>query len=296
MDKLTSMKVFACVVEQGSFRSAAHHFDLSPTMIGKHVRFLEQSLGTQLIHRTTRKQSLTEAGKLYYQECHRIIEDIANAENLIHTLINRPRGTVKVNCPVTYGKTVLAPIVADFLSEHPDINVEMLLDNNLIDPFRTDADVIIRIGELVDSSLVARKLGDYPMTYCAAPSYLNAHGRIQSLEDLRHHCCLGFHYHQGESQQVMNLPASTFDQSRIRLASNNGDVLKFAAIQGCGVLLQPKLLVEPEIESGQLMEILQDAVPNAKPIHLLYRSKNLSLKNRTFVDFVVAAVNAKTSP
>lgn len=293
MDKLTSMKVFACVVEQGSFRSAAHHFELSPTMIGKHVRFLEQSLGTQLIHRTTRKQSLTEAGKLYYQECHRIIEDITNAENLIHTLINRPRGTVKVNCPVTYGKTVLAPIVADFLAEHPDINVEMLLDNNLIDPFRTDADVIIRIGELVDSSLVARKLGDYPMTYCAAPSYLKAYGRIQSLEDLRYHRCLGFQYHQGESQQVMNLPTSTFDQSRIRLASNNGDVLKFAAIQGCGVLLQPKLLVEAEIESGQLMEVLPDAVPKAKPIHLLYRSKKLSLKNRTFVDFVVAAINAK---
>lgn len=292
MDKLTSMKVFAYVVEHGNFRTAAHHFDLSPTMIGKHISFLEQSLGTQLIHRTTRKQSLTEAGKLYYQECHRIIEDITNAENLIHTLVNRPRGTVKVNCPVTYGKKVLAPIVADFLAQYPDINVELMLDNNLIDPYRSDADVIIRIGELVDSSLVARTLGDYQMTYCAAPAYLEKHGRIHSLDDLSHHSCLGFQYHQGESQQVLNLPSNTFAHSSTRLASNNGDVLKFAAIQGTGVLLQPKILVEPEIESGLLVEILKDAVPKAKPIHLLYRSKHLSLKNRTFVDFVLGAASS----
>ncbi|QUJ70430.1 LysR family transcriptional regulator (plasmid) [Photobacterium sp. GJ3] len=291
MDKLTSMRVFAYVVEHGSFRNAAHHFDLSPTMIGKHVRFLEQSLGTQLIHRTTRKQSLTEAGKLYYQECHRIIEDISNAENLIHTLVNRPRGTVKVNCPVTYGKRILAPIVADFLAQYPDIHVALMLDNHLIDPFRSDADVIIRIGELVDSSLVARKLGNYEMTYCAAPSYLEQHGQINSLTDLSHHSCLGFQYHQGECQQVINLPSNTFRRNNTRLTSNNGDVLKYASIQGAGVLLQPKILVEQEIASGHLVEILKDAVPKAKPIHLLYRSKHLSLKNRTFIDFVLGAVN-----
>ncbi|EOX4918273.1 MULTISPECIES: LysR family transcriptional regulator [Vibrio] len=291
MDKLTSMKVFAYVVEHGSFRNAAHHFDISPTMVGKHVSFLEQSLGTQLIHRTTRKQSLTEAGRLYYQECHRIIEDITNAENLIQTLINRPTGTVKVNCPVTYGKKVIAPIVADFLAEFPDLNVELMLDNNLIDPYRSEADVIIRIGELVDSSLVARKLGEYHMTYCASPSYLEQHAPIQSLDDLEHHHCLGFQYHQGESQQVVNMPSNTFGNSNTRLTSNNGDVLKFAALKGSGVLLQPKILVEQEIQSGALVEILQQHAPKPKSIHLLYRSKQLSLKNRTLVDFILSHVN-----
>ncbi|MGR5238618.1 LysR family transcriptional regulator [Vibrio alfacsensis] len=291
MDKLTSMKVFTYVVEQGSFRNAAHHFDISPTMVGKHVSFLEQSLRTQLIHRTTRKQSLTEAGRLYFQECQRIIEDITNAENLIQTLINRPTGTVKVNCPVTYGKKILAPIVADFLAEHPDLNVELLLDNNLIDPYRSDADIIIRIGELVDSSLVARKLGDYQMTYCASPSYLAKHGHIACLEDLDQHHCLGFQYHQGESQQVVNMPSNTFGLTHTRLTSNNGDVLKFAAIKGAGVLLQPKILVEEELQSGALVELLQKHAPKPKPIHLLYRSKQLSLKNRTFVDFVLTEVH-----
>ncbi|GIU32309.1 LysR family transcriptional regulator [Shewanella sp. MBTL60-007] len=291
MDKLTSMKVFAYVVEHGNFRNTAHHFDISPTMVGKHVSFLEQTLGTQLIHRTTRKQSLTEAGKLYYQECQRIIEDITNAENLIQTLMNRPSGTVKVNCPVTYGKKILAPIVADFLSEYPDLNVELMLDNKLIDPYLSDADIIIRIGDLVDSSLVARKLGDYEMTYCAAPSYLAKHGQITHLEDLNQHHCLGFQYHQGESQQVVNIPSNTFGLTNTRLTSNNGDVLKFAAINGAGVLLQPKILVEEEIQSETLVELLQTYAPKPKPIHLLYRSKQLSLKNRTFVDFVLREVN-----
>lgn len=293
MDKLTSMKVFASVVEHGNFRSVAHHFNLSPTMIGKHVSFLEQSLGAQLIHRTTRKHSLTEAGKLYYQECHRILEDIDNAENLIHTLVNKPRGTVKVNSPVTYGQKVLTPIIADFLVQYPDINVELLLDNNLIDPFRTDADIIIRIGELVDSSLVSRKLGHYQMTYCAAPSYLKKHSPIHSLDDLRHHSCLGFRYHQGESQQVMDRPSNTFSDFSARLTSNNGEVLKFAAIQGGGILLQPTILVAQEIESGLLVDILKEQAPKAKPIHLLYRSKHLTLKNRTFVDYVLDARSAQ---
>ncbi|WP_295893410.1 LysR family transcriptional regulator [uncultured Vibrio sp.] len=292
MDKLTSMKVFAYIVEHGSFRSAAHHFDISPTMAGKHVNFLEQSLGAQLIHRTTRKQSLTEAGKLYYQECHRIIEDISNAEGMVHTLINQPQGTVKVNCPVTYGKKVLAPIVAAFLAQYPSINVELMLDNNLVDPFKIDADVIIRIGDLVDSSLVARALGHYQMTYCAAPSYIEKKGDIDSLEDLSNHSCLGFQYHQGESQQVLNLPSNTFAQNKTRLTSNNGDVLKYAAIQGSGVLLQPKILVEEEVESGLLVEILESSAPQAKPINLLYRSKHLSLKNRTFINFVLDAVSS----
>ncbi|MDV7104577.1 LysR family transcriptional regulator [Vibrio sp. TH_r3] len=291
MDKLTSMKVFTYVVEHGSFRNAAHHFDISPTMVSKHISFLEQSLGTQLIHRTTRKQSLTEAGTLYYQECLRIIEDITNAENMIQTLVNRPTGTVKINCPVTYGKMILAPIVAEFLAEYPDLNVELQLDNNLIDPYLSDADIIIRIGDLVDSSLVVRKLGDYEMTYCAAPSYLMKHSEISCIEDLDQHHCLGFQYHQGESQQVINMPSNTFDLNNTRLTSNNGDVLKFAAINGAGILLQPRILVEEEIQSETLIELLQTYTPRPKPIHLLYRSKQLSLKNRTFVDFVLRKVN-----
>jgi len=284
MDKLTSMKVFVYVVEQGSFRSAANHFNLSATMISKHVHSLEASLNSQLIHRTTRKQSLTDSGQLYYRECKRILEDISNAENLIQTLENQPQGTVKINCPVTYGNKVLAPIVAKFLAHNPTINVELMLNNDLVDPYSSDIDLIVRIGDLSDSSLVARYLGDYEMCYCAAPDYLNQHAEIRLLEDLAQHPLLGFSY-------SIQAPHATPNKERVRLMSNNGDVLRYAALQGVGVLLQPAILVAEEVKRGALLEILPGMAPLPKPIHLLYKTKQLSLKNRTFVEFLLAALS-----
>ncbi|MEZ9470901.1 LysR substrate-binding domain-containing protein [Vibrio lentus] len=311
MDKLTSMKVFIYVVEQGSFHSAANHFNLSATMISKHVHHLESSLNSQLIHRTTRKQSLTDSGQLYYRECKRILEDISNAENLIQTLENQPQGTVKINCPVTYGNKVLAPIVAKFLAHHPTINVELVLNNDLVDPYSSDIDLIVRIGDLSDSSLVARHLGDYEMCYCAAPEYLNQHAEIRVLEDLAQHPSLGFsygsrrdvngrdthirHIQNSESQsrdpQSHQATHTAGNKGQVRLMSNNGDVLRYAALQGVGVLLQPTILVAEEIERGMLLEILPGMAPFPKPIHLLYKTKQLSLKNRTFVEFLLATLS-----
>ena len=311
MDKLTSMKVFVYVVEQGSFRSAANHFNLSATMISKHVHYLETSLNSQLIHRTTRKQSLTDSGQLYYRECKRIIEDISNAENLIQALENQPQGTVKINCPVTYGNKVLAPIVAKFLANHPTINVELVLNNDLVDPYSSDIDLIVRIGDLSDSSLVARYLGDYEMCYCAAPEYLKQHAEISMLEDLAQHPSLGFSYSSrrdviGRDTHIRHIQNSepqprepqnhqatqtAPNKERVRLMSNNGDVLRYAALQGVGVLLQPTILVAEEIERGMLLEILPGMAPSPKPIHLLYKTKQLSLKNRTFVEFLLATLS-----
>ncbi|MGI9874032.1 LysR substrate-binding domain-containing protein [Vibrio chagasii] len=308
MDKLTSMKVFVYVVEQGSFRSAANHFNLSATMISKHIHHLESSLNSQLIHRTTRKQSLTDSGQLYYRECKRILEDLSNAENLIQTLENQPQGTVKINCPVTYGNKVLAPIVAKFLANHPTINVELVLNNDLVEPYSSDIDLIVRIGDLSDSSLVARYLGDYEMCYCAAPEYLDQHTKIRVLEDLAQHPSLGFSYSSrrdvsGRDVQTRSAQSSetqllapqnhqathsAVNKGQVRLMSNNGDVLRYAALQGVGVLLQPTILVAEEIERGALLEILPGMAPLPKPIHLLYKTKQLSLKNRTFVEFLLA--------
>ncbi|MEZ8017390.1 LysR substrate-binding domain-containing protein [Vibrio splendidus] len=311
MNKLTSMKVFVYVIEQGSFRSAANHFNLSATMISKHVHHLETSLNSQLIHRTTRKQSLTDSGQLYYRECKRILEDISNAENLIQTLENQPQGTVKINCPVTYGNKVLAPIVAKFLANNPTINVELVLNNDLVDPYSSDIDLIVRIGDLSDSSLVARYLGDYEMCYCAAPAYLNQHAEIRVLEDLARHPSLGFSYssrrdvigHDTHIRHIQNSESQSRDpqshlathtarnKGQVRLMSNNGDVLRYAALQGVGVLLQPTILVAEEIKRGTLLEILPGMAPLPKPIHLLYKTKQLSLKNRIFVEFLLTSLS-----
>lgn len=291
MDKLTSMKVFAYVVEHGSFRRAADHFALSATMISKHIHSLEAGLNTQLLHRTTRKQSLTDSGQLYYHECKRILEDISNAENLIQTLENKPRGTVKINSPITYGNKVIAPIIAKFLSLHPSINVEMMLNNDLVDPYSSDIDLIVRIGELTDSSLVARHLGDYEMIYAVSPCYLENHPKIESVDDLGNHPSLGFSYSSRGDSQTKQTAIHSGTSDHVRLHSNNGDVLRYAALQGVGVLLQPRILVEEELEKGTLKEILPGCAPKPKPVHLLYKTKQLSLKNRTFVDFLLSELN-----
>ncbi|WCE32402.1 LysR substrate-binding domain-containing protein [Vibrio sp. SCSIO 43137] len=286
MDKLRSMQIFVYVVDNGSFRSACGYFNLSATMVGKHIQFLESSLGTKLINRTTRKQSLTESGELYYLECRRILDDIANAENQIQTLENSPQGTVRINSPVTFGNKVLAPIVVDFLRQYPSINVELTLNNHLIDPMHEQYDLVVRIGELTDSSLIARHLGDYQMIYCASQDYLNQHPPISHPDDLRQHNCLGFQY--SESGRYSEL--LTEDNRGFRLSSNNGDILKYAAINGLGVTLQPELLLTEELESGRLTQILTSHTPKPSPIHLLYKDKQLSVKNRTFVEFVLASI------
>ncbi len=296
MDKLTSMKVFVYVAENGSFRQAASYFSVSPTMVGKHIKFLEQSLNTQLIHRTTRSQTLTESGRIYLQECQRILEDIINTESLIHDLESRPSGTIKINAPVTYGKQVLSHWIVEFMLTHPDINIDIKLDNSLIDPYQHDFDFVIRIGALQNSNLVGRHLGDYQMVYCASPAYLQQHEALVSLEQLQHHNCLGFRYHDVATESKTKHTAQDFPSTKTRLSANNGDVLCHAALQGLGVLLQPEMLVEPHLASGALREVLVDKHPSAKPIHLLYKAKQLSVKNRTFAEFIVKKCrDSKTS-
>jgi len=293
MDKLKSMQVFVNVVQHGSFSRAAINFAVTSTMIGKHIKFLEAYLGTKLLNRTTRKQSLTEAGQLYYVECQRILDDIAEAENSLQALENKPKGRIRINSPVTFGNILLAPIVADFLQCYPDINVELTLDNDLIDPLHDPVDVVIRIGELANSSLIARQIAVYEMMFCASPNYLARHQVPLSLNDLTSHQCLGFSYGDIQSSLALRIDTSAFDTQHSRLTSNSGQALKVAALKGTGILLQPRLLLSGEVGRGELIEILNEHVPTPTPIHLMYKSKALPLKTRVFIEFVLTAMNAK---
>ncbi|MGF1735168.1 LysR family transcriptional regulator [Photobacterium satsumensis] len=284
MDKLKSMQVFVDVVERGSLAKAAAHFNVTSTMVGKHIKALEQGLGTRLLNRTTRRQSLTEAGEIYFRECQRILDDIKEAEENLQTLINTPMGTIRVNAPVTYGNNVVAPLVAQFLQQHPHINVELILDNNRIDPLHDHFDLVFRIGELEDSSLIARHVGNYQLLFCASPFYFERFGTPRHIKELSNHHCLGFDY--GDIQpQHREQESHYFSRQQSRLSSNSGDVLKTAALHHAGIILQPALLLENEIEQGSLQECLAEYRPESKPIHLLYKGKSQPLKVRTFIDF-----------
>ena len=291
MDKLKSMQVFVYVVQHGSFSGAATSFAVTSTMIGKHIKFLETHLGTKLINRTTRRQSLTETGQLYYLECRRILDDIAEAENSLQTLENKPKGKVRINSPVTFGNIVLAPIVADFLQQYPDINIELTLDNDLIDPLHEPVDVVIRIGGLASSSLIARQIAVYEMVFCASPDYLAKHQIPLSLTDLTDHQCLGFSYGDVQASLALQIDTQAFDKQHSRLTSNSGQALKVATLKGAGILLQPRLLLSEDLVRGELIEILSDQVPTPSPINLMYKSKALSLKTRVFIEFVMAAMS-----
>ena len=284
MDKLKSMQVFVDVVERGSLAKAAAHFNVTSTMVGKHIKALEQSLGAKLLNRTTRRQSLTEAGEIYFHECKRILGDIKEAEENLQTLTNTPMGTIRINAPVTYGNTVIAPLLAQFIELHPHINIELILDNNRIDPLHDRYDLVFRIGDLDDSSLVARKVGDYQLIFCASTTYFERFGTPEILTDLSHHHCLGFHYGDILPQQRPQ-EAQYFSRQQSRLSSNSGDVLKAAALRHAGIILQPEILLENELELGLLCECLQDYRPSSKPIHLLYKGKSQPLKVRTFINF-----------
>ncbi|RTR29755.1 LysR family transcriptional regulator [Shewanella atlantica] len=291
MDKLKSMQVFVYVAQHGSFSHAAIEFAVTSTMIGKHIKFLETHLGTRLINRTTRRQSLTETGQLYYLECKRILDDIAEAENSLQTLENKPKGKVRINSPVTFGNIVLAPIVADFLQQYPDINIELTLDNDLIDTLHEQVDLVFRIGELASSTLIARQIAVYEMVFCASPDYLAKHQIPLSLTDLIEHQCLGFSYSDVQASLALQIDTQAFDQQHSRLTSNSGQALKVATLKGAGILLQPRLLLSEELKRGDLIEVLSHRVPTPAPIHLMYKSKAQPLKTRVFIEFVMAAMS-----
>ena len=290
MNKLQSMQVFVYVAQHGSFTNAAVNFAVTPTMIGKHIKYLEEHLGTKLLNRTTRKQSLTEAGQIYYLECERILDDIAEAENSLQRLENKPKGTVRINASVTFGNIILAPIIADFLQQYPDINIELMLDNRLVDPLHEQFDLVIRIGELANSSLIARKIADYQMVFCASPDYLDKHQSPESLSDLINHQCLGFSYDHIQANIALGINTQAFDRQHTRLTSNSGQALKVAALKGTGVLLQPLLLLQEELTSGELVEVLKDHKPPVMPVNLLYKSNTPSLKIRTIIEFILESL------
>ena len=280
MDKLRSLQVFIDIVEQGSISKAAECNQISAAMAGKHLKSLEAELNQTLLNRTTRKLSLTEAGRIYYQSAKQIQQTLLNTENRLQQLQHKPSGTVIINAPVTFSEIVLAPLIPKFLAHYPDINLALICENHLVDPMHNNADIYIRIGELEDSTLYAQRLGEYQMIFAASSSYLNQYVYPKTLEDLSQHQCLGFLSNQVHTKQINTVT--------LPLQTNSGRVLMHAAKAGYGIILQPKMLLEGALALGELIQILTDYSPRAKPIHIMYKQKPLPLKCQVFIDFLKA--------
>ena len=294
MDKFVSMEVFVAVVEAGSLTAAAERFDLSSAMVGKHIRSLETQLSTRLLTRTTRRQSLTEIGRQYYEQCRRILADVKAAESLAEAMTSAPRGTLKVTVPLTYGVEVFSPAMTDYLNQYPEVSLELDLSNRVFDLVEEGFDAAVRIGRLPDSSLVARPLKPYRMRACASPVYLQRMGTPKTPADLLHHECLGFLHWGREGLWRLDGDAESDYQLRPgRFRANNGQALKMAALRGFGLVLQPEALLAREIEQGTLVSVLEDYLPDGAPVHLIYpRDRQPTPKLTSFIDFVIERFGA----
>jgi len=288
MDRFTSMAVFVRAVDRGGFAAAAQETGLSATMVGLHVKALEDRVGARLLNRTTRRQSLTEVGRLYYERCKQILADVADADASADELRAAPRGRLRVTAPVSFGVHALTPAIADYLARYPEVEVDLALSDRPIDLIEEGYEVAIRIGALDDSSLIARRLAPYRMVICASPDYLARHGEPRAPADLAQHNCLGFSYWRSGGLWRFETPGAE-GSVRVRgtLEINNGEALKVAARHGLGVIMQPQVLLAEDIAAGRLVPILTDSTLPSRPVHAVWLpDRRPTPKLRTFIDFI----------
>jgi DNA-binding transcriptional LysR family regulator len=274
MDRFTSMMMFARVVERGSFAAAAEGSAMTPAMVGNHVRELERRLMGRLLNRTTRRQSLTELGRRYHAQCVEILAQVEAAELDAREMQSSPRGQLRVSCPVTYGTRALVPVLAGYLDRHPEVQVELSLNDRFVDLAEDGFDAAIRVGELPDSGLIARPLRPSPRVACASPAYLARHGTPQVPADLVQHNCLALLFATGP-ERVWCFPRPDGKGAervlvRGRLDVNGGMALREAALAGLGVILQPELMLKDDIENGRLVRLFTDWPPPTWPVHVMH--------------------------
>ena len=293
MDKLRGMETFVAVVECGSFTGAAVRLEMSAVMVGKYIALLEGQLGTRLLERNTRRQSLTDAGRVYFDEARRVLEQVANAERSVERLRLAPAGTLRVSAPVSFGASIIAPLTASFLQAWPEVRVELDLTNRMVDLVDEGIDLAIRIGDIQRTDLVAKYLAPYRMAICAAPDYLARHGTPQTPADLAGHQCLS--HTVWTARNEWRLPGAAEEVRWKRdavLRCNDGYALRMAAVAGAGLLLQPEVLLAEDLANGRLVRILQNYTPEPRPIHLLWRQDLRPLPKLTrFVEHLLKEVN-----
>lgn len=290
MDKLDAMNAFVRVVALGSYAEAGRALGLTRSAVSKAVMELEQLLGARLLDRTTRSVSATEAGLAYYERCVDILSRVEETELQVSRLHDEPRGVLKINAPVSFGTLHLAPLISAFMARYPDLRIELTLNDRFIDPIEEGVDVTVRIGTLPDSSLIARKLAPARRLLVASPSYLKAHGEPRHPGDLARHRCLNYgHTTTLQRWRLNNDGRSINAPINAVLCSNNGEVLRAAALDGQGIALLPTFLTGSQIRSGHLQPVLRDYPPTDLVVHALYApNRYLATKTRLLIDFLAA--------
>jgi DNA-binding transcriptional LysR family regulator len=288
MDKLRSMEVFLAAVDAGSFAGAAQRCGMSAVMVGKHIRQLELLLGASLLTRTTRRHALTEIGRQYATQCRQILAQIDAAEAIAERMRAAPRGLLRVTAPVTFGSQWLSPALTAYLERWPEVTVELILNDRMVDLVEDGFDVAVRIGELADSTMIGRPLRPYRMAICAAPAYLEKRGTPVTPADLARHECLDFTGWDPQTRWQLKGEKDNRSVPPTRFRANSTDGLRMAALAGFGMVMQAEMNVERDIAAGRLVPVLSDYLPAPRPMHVLYsRDRQATPKLTTFVDFLL---------
>jgi DNA-binding transcriptional LysR family regulator len=288
MDMLDSMRVYVLAVEKGSLSAAALASGISATMAGNHLRTLEKRLGAQLLHRTTRRQHLTAFGDEYYARCKEILRLVAETDALAQNLQLAPAGRLRISAPVTFGTEALMPVLSSYLDRYPDVSVDLVLNDRVVDLLEEGFEAAVRIGPLPDSDLIARPLSPYQLMVCASPAYLARRGTPQKPSDLSGHECVAFspaaltEWKLTGDEGVCRVPVSG------RLQVNNGQALRVAALHGLGIVLQPSFQLAGDVRAGRLVQLFPDYALPSRPMHVVYPpDRYRSPKLRSFVDFLL---------
>lgn len=295
MDTLIAMRSFVRVVETGSFSTVAREQDTNQATISKRVAALEAELGTRLLVRGSRSHKLTEAGQSYYERAVNILNEIEEAESEARSLTSMPRGRLRITVPSLFGSLYVAPLISEFLATFPEIRLDMSFSEKMVNLVEENIEVAIRLGELKDSSMIARRLGSYKLIIVASPNYLKKHSEPQHPRELSKHNCLV--YTLGSHGAVWSFTNQKADSS-VNVSGNfqcdTGFGLMEMVLANAGIAFMPSWLVASHIESGQLIHILKNYF-QSYPINAVYpQNRYISLKTKCFIDFMEKEI--KTNP
>src|SRR5574337_4682 len=291
MDRITSLRVFARAASAGSLSAAARQFDMSPAMAAKHVNALEARLGVRLLHRSTRKLALTDAGASYLDAVQRILAELDEADAAAASQRKLATGLLRLNAPLVYGLRHIAPLMPAFSQAHPAVTVELGLTDAVVDLVEQRWDLAVRIGALHDDSLQARRLGDCALMLCAAPAYLDTHGVPRRVADLAQHNCLGYTLSATNSPAQWSFGADGRVRQKVRgnLRANSGDALLAAALGGQGLIYEPSFIVGQAVARGELLALaLDQPTRDLGGIHIVWpAARHAPAKVRGMIDFLV---------
>lgn len=292
--QIEDLRIYVAVIKAGNFTAAAEQLMLSKQYVSRRIAALEESLGARLLNRNTRKLSVTDNGQLFAQHAQRILDDVQEAELAVSGRRQVLRGSFRLSVPMSFGISHLSPYIAEFLSQHPGIQFQVELADRHVDMVGEGFDMAIRIGTLPDSSLIAKRLGEFRRVICASPTYLQGAGAPREPEDLLQQLCLrygresqtGWELFQGDTRKVLAVQGP--------MVSNNGEMLRDAAVAGLGLILLPEFIVAPALARGELVTVLDDWHPASLHLNALYpQHRQRSEINRVFMTFLQAKLAGK---